>query len=305
MRVASIDIGTNSVLATVAELSDDGTLRPVWQGISEPRLGEGLSISGKISPDALRRTASAIETLVESARAMGAESMVAFGTQALRSASNGEAATNALSRAAGMQIELLDPSEEARLAFIGATADLHSAERNIVVDIGGGSTEIAWGRSRPERFVSLPIGAVTLSESCHAQPPLSEAARSALRKRIDEELRNIPNDAIADRIVGVGGTITTLATLFLELESYLPERVHGSIIPTKWMRSTMEWFEKRSIDEIAARIPFAKKRAAILPAGTAIALALLDHMKSNNIVASDHGARWGMLITRFGNRSAK
>jgi len=299
VRVASIDIGTNSVLLTVAETSSKGGLKPVWNGISEPRLGEGVDASGKISDGPLDRTAKAVVFFAAKARAMGVETIIAFGTQALRTASNGIEAADKLSCAVGTKVELLDPEEEARFAFIGATSDMSHNKPTTVVDIGGGSTEIAWGVSEPTGFVSLPIGALVLTESCGALPPISDRALRALRDRIDSVVRAIPSAASGNRIVGVGGTITTLAALYMGLEEYSSERIHGVTVSAEWIRSAMKGFEEMGIEDITARIPFAGKRAKILPSGTAIAYAILEHLHASDIIVSDHGARWGIIVSKF------
>jgi len=282
---------------TVVEISPDGNLLPIMTQIEEPRLGEGIETDGKISRDGFERALFCLRKFIESAREAGAEEIFAFGTQAFRKADNGTRIAEELSRA-GANIEILSPEEEARYAFIGATADLPCGVK-CIVDIGGGSTEIVWGTASPEGYFSLPIGALTLTEKFSARQPLTPKTLANIRNATYSALEQIPREALSGPLVGVGGTITTLAGMFLGSEEYSPNVVHGSMLPADWIRDMSATFPRMTIRELESSIPFAPSRAEIISAGTIIADEVLSRADADGLRVSDRGARWGILISRI------
>lgn len=216
MRVAAIDVGTNTVLCTIADL-DAGSIRVVAERASIPRLGEGVDRTRRLSPEATRRTLACLEELAELARSQGVTQLVAAGTSALRDAGGGEDFVREASRILGAKLRVLDGAEEARLTFEGATWELALTGRVCVVDIGGGSTEIVEGHLDEhtrgiDRAVSLDIGSVRLFERWVRHDPPTAAELERVRSEMREALSPLPAAPPA-KLIGVAGTVTTLVSL--------------------------------------------------------------------------------------------
>src|SRR5436305_13521386 len=163
MRVGVVDVGTNSVRVLVAD-GEDGTLTDLERDLTITRLGEGVDRDRRVGPEPLRRTVAAIAGYVERCRAREAEAVRIIATSAVRDAANREDFLQAVRRATGIEPVILTGEQEAQLGFLGATMDVNAPAPYLVVDIGGGSTELVRGTTEAERFISLDIGSVRLSE---------------------------------------------------------------------------------------------------------------------------------------------
>jgi len=267
----------------------------VFNGIREPRLGEGISKTGSISKNALSRTVAAILELNKIAERKGAERIIGFGTEVFRRADNGESVAREIGRVIGSKISILPPEMEAQLAFRGAMINLERESANLVIDIGGGSTELARGNDSPAITKSYPIGAVVAEEICGAVPPIDESSINCLFSLIEDRIDSNLNSERINRIVGVGGTITTLAAIKLGLDEYMSECIHGSILTTEWLESFFDEMSRKTIRDIERLIPFAPKRADILLPGTAILIHILNSLNFGQITVSDRGARWAII----------
>ena len=301
MRIASIDIGTNSVLLLIADISDDGSIVHIHSDISEPRLGENLTSSDLIMEKPLARTAEAVRNFAKLAIKMGSEKIIPFGTEVFRRAKNGSDSAEFISNSINLPLRILSPEEEARYAFVGALSGLSVSEKNAVIDVGGGSSEIAWGKDLPEGFISLPFGAVIVAEKCPAFPPFNNAVKERVFDWMKNERDNIPLLDSDMRVVAVGGTITTLAGISLSLDKYVPEKIHGHILTKKKIEKIFEEMYLLDADSIALKIPFAPNRADIILAGTAIYLYLMDVLHAESLTVSDRGPRWGIIISELTN----
>ncbi len=294
MRVASLDIGTNSIILTLAEIDSRGAIEAEATFIEEPRLGEGLARTGEISTEALTRAISVLMRFVETAREFRSQIVIAFGTEVFRRAENGREAISRIALQTGVEVKILSPEEEARYAFLGATGEFRDNQPRLVFDIGGASTELIWGTGSPRGYISLPIGAMVLSERFPA--PLDRAVFCELNETIDRELDKVPSEAFeVESAVGVGGTITTLSAMFLGLESYIPERVHGSVLPGEWLSRNTDEIIAMPAEELRRRLPFAPRRADILPAGALIVRKILERGGFGEVLVSDRGGRFGAI----------
>jgi exopolyphosphatase/guanosine-5'-triphosphate,3'-diphosphate pyrophosphatase len=233
-RVAAVDIGTNSTRLLVADVEGQGAdaqLRPVERLMRITRLGAGVDADRTLRSDAIERTVAVLREYGETIERLGATRVRAAATSASRDARNREEffepATEALR---GVRPELLSGDEEAALSFLGATAGLHEPTPYLVVDVGGGSTEFVVGTDKPEGLISIDIGCVRLTEQfLHGDPPEAEElsnAVSAVRDYLADVGREVPGIAGASTLVGLAGTVTTLAAIELGLQTYDPEAVH-------------------------------------------------------------------------------
>jgi exopolyphosphatase / guanosine-5'-triphosphate,3'-diphosphate pyrophosphatase len=238
MRIAVADLGTNSTRLLVADVSPDGALTQLERRTEVTRLGEGVDASGRLAPEAMERVYAALaryREIADAAGAAGAERSIAVATSAVRDAENGAELADHIRTRLGFDVRIVDGEEEARLTFLGATAGRTPGGRTgetVVIDIGGGSTELVAGRpGEPPAFhVSTQLGSVRQTERHLAHDPprheeleaLAREAREILAAAVPESVRASVGSGIA-----VAGTPTSLAAIDQRLDPYDPERVHG------------------------------------------------------------------------------
>jgi exopolyphosphatase/guanosine-5'-triphosphate,3'-diphosphate pyrophosphatase len=295
-RFAAIDIGTNSVLLTVAE-QVGGTLRPILERAEITRLGEGTAASGQLSQDGIARTLAVLAEYAESARALGAERTATVATSAARDASNGAEFLEQARRTTGLELEIIAGSREAELSFQAAVADFGAPGRALlVVDIGGGSTEFAFGTNGPPSFhASIDIGAVRLTERYVASDPPSAWERAAVRDSIDRALEHLPPAPAGSELVALAGTATTLATLSLRLAAFDSARVHGAKLSRHQIHSLCERLWGMPLFERLALPGLQPGRADVIPVGAEILERIMGRFGFVTVTISDRGVRWGLL----------
>lgn len=232
--VASVDCGTNSTRLLVARPCEGGGLEALERLNVITRLGAGVDASGLLAPEAVERTVDVLRRFRQVMEHHHAVRVAASATSAARDASNREDFLLTAEQVLGARPRLLDGEDEARLAFLGATAELDSGDGPyLVVDIGGGSTELSVGQGggRPaEGALSVDVGSVRLSERyLHHDPPRAEelsAALSVTEAHLAEAALALPAARGASRLVGLAGTITTVAAVEIGLATYDRERIH-------------------------------------------------------------------------------
>jgi exopolyphosphatase/guanosine-5'-triphosphate,3'-diphosphate pyrophosphatase len=278
MRIAVADMGTNSTRLLVADVTADGTLTQLERHTEVTRLGEGVDASGRLSPAAADRVCSALERYREIAATAGAEQTLAVATSAVREAENGTELADRV-RALGFDIRVIDGEEEARLTFLGATSHRpgveHSHAPTLVIDIGGGSTELVTGRPghAPGFHVSTRLGSVRQTERhLHSNPPrhseleaLAEEAREILSAAAPEEIRSGVATGIA-----VAGTPTSLAAIDQELVPYDPERVDGYVLDLAVVERMLAMLALLPVDQRREVKGLHPERAPTIVAGVAI-----------------------------------
>ncbi|MBM3674440.1 MAG: Ppx/GppA family phosphatase [Actinobacteria bacterium] len=234
MRVAAIDIGTNSTRLLVAEVaSRDGVLRTLDRHMTITRLGEGVDSSRRLAPAAIERTLAALRAYREVIDAIGGvERVRAIATSAARDAQNRDDFFGPAAGVLGVDLELLSGEEEAELSFLGATTGLSGIAEPpyLVVDIGGGSTEFVVGTDRPEGLRSVDLGCVRCTEAwLHADPPSAEELSQAVhvvREHLADVRREVPGVKDARTLIGLAGTVSTFAAVEQGLERYDHDRIH-------------------------------------------------------------------------------
>jgi exopolyphosphatase/guanosine-5'-triphosphate,3'-diphosphate pyrophosphatase len=303
-RVATIDIGTNTTLLLVAEASG-GTISVLEDRATITRLGRGIGKNGGLGQEGIDRTLAALSGYAVLARVHEAP-IFAIGTEALRRAPN---AADFLCRAAALldtPVEVIDGEREAALTFLAARHSFPeaAAQPMVVVDIGGGSTEIVVARrGAVDSCRSLPLGSVRLTERhIHHDPPLADEI-AAVRAEVADQLTETPFPSESDQacLVGVAGTVTTLAAMEQDLASYDPALVHG-------YRLTMPALE-RQIDRLLTSTQGQREamagldplRADVILSGAIILCEIARRVGSTNVLVSDRGIRWGLLHEKLGN----
>jgi exopolyphosphatase / guanosine-5'-triphosphate,3'-diphosphate pyrophosphatase len=232
-RLGAIDIGTNSVRLLVAEVDGGGetaALKPLDRRMIITRLGQGVDESRRLNPEAISRTLDALREYRGALDELGVERARATATSAARDATNRDDFFRPAAEVLHFEPELLPGREEARLSFLGATARLDEPAPYLIVDIGGGSTEFVVGTHEPEGLISVDTGSVRITEHyLHSDPPapeeLSEAV-SVVRAHLSDVERETPAVRDAAALVGLAGTITTVAAIELGLTEYDRDKIH-------------------------------------------------------------------------------
>lgn len=240
-RVAAIDCGTNTVRLLIADVFPGvGTTSEVVRTATVTRLGQGVDRTGRLDPDALSRTLAAVREFAELIEANDVERVRFVATSATRDAENSAQFTDAVEAILGITPEVIDGQEEAALSFVGAVsvvAERHPAPY-VVVDLGGGSTELVMGEEAPTAAISLDVGSVRLHERhLHSDPPTLveiDAAAADVRAALDRAAAVIPLGRTAT-LIGVAGTITTVTAHAQDLPAYQRERIDGVVLPAATM----------------------------------------------------------------------
>jgi exopolyphosphatase / guanosine-5'-triphosphate,3'-diphosphate pyrophosphatase len=305
MRVASIDIGTNSVLLLVAERKRDGSVVPVLERATITRLGEGVDRTRTLLPAAVERTLACLAAYAEDIREASVDRIEIVGTSAMRDAAGGDDFRERAAQLIGVEPRVISGEEEASLTFMGALSGLPYRGEITVFDIGGGSTELivgAWdGRLAESVFsVSLDIGSVRLTERFLASDPPDQDELDALTAHVDGVLAELPAQA-KGLLVGVAGTVTTLAAYAHEIAPYDAERVHGSVLGRHALEAALRDLSRCTVAERRRLTAIDEKRADVIVAGAVIASRILDWADRDSLVVSDRGVRWGLALRALGS----
>jgi exopolyphosphatase/guanosine-5'-triphosphate,3'-diphosphate pyrophosphatase len=298
MRIATIDIGTNCVLLLVAE-TEGGALRPVIERATITRLGEGVDRNRRLLPEACERTLACLSDYGRTLRELGVAHLDAVGTSAMRDAAGGEQFVARATDALGVAPRVIDGNEEARLTFAGALSGLPVSGKEMVFDIGGGSTEIVVGECGPggraiASAVSLDIGSVRLFERHVRRDPPTLDELQNVERDIASALSGAPKPEPGATLVGVAGTVTQLAALDLELTQYDAARVHGSRLALSAVDRLATQLASQSVAGRRALPGMEPARADVIVVGSAIARAVLHWSHAEELIVSDRGVRWGL-----------
>jgi exopolyphosphatase/guanosine-5'-triphosphate,3'-diphosphate pyrophosphatase len=288
MRVAAVDLGTNSTRLLVADVGD-GRVDELVRETRITRLGEGVDHRRRLLPVPIARVRNVLTDYRREAEALGVERTLAIATSAIRDAENGEAFLGEVEWSYGFDTRLLTGHEEAQLTYRGVAAARPLDGNALIVDIGGGSTElIAAGADEVRFHDSLDIGCVRLTERfLHGDPPteaeLAECA-GAVRALLAER---VPDDVRASAAIGVAGTITSLAALDLRLGEYDAERVHGHVLSRRAIDEQLALLASVALDARRRIRPLEPERAPVIVAGVVILGEVLDHFGLDAIEASE------------------
>jgi exopolyphosphatase/guanosine-5'-triphosphate,3'-diphosphate pyrophosphatase len=304
-RFAVLDVGTNSVKFHLAERGDDGGWRTLADRAEITRLGEGLDETGRLGDAAIERTHTAILGMVDEADRHAVDAIAAVGTAALRIADNPGAFIDPLQARCGVQVEVLPGDEEARLAYLGATAELGpSSGTRVVFDTGGGSSQFTFGSAGriDERF-SLDVGAVRFTERFGLAGPVSQATVHEALEAIATELARIERRPGPEVVVGMGGAVTNLTAVKHGLVDYDPEIVQGTVLDRDEIDRQIELYRTRTTDERRALAGLQPNRAEVILAGACIVRTVLALLGAESLTVSDRGLRHGLLAERFARPS--
>ncbi|MBG6054803.1 exopolyphosphatase/guanosine-5'-triphosphate,3'-diphosphate pyrophosphatase [Salinibacterium sp. CAN_S4] len=282
-RVAAFDCGTNSIRLLIADLDGRGGLSDVVRTLQLVRLGEGVDRTGRFGAEALVRTLTAVRDYAELCREHEVERIRFVATSATRDAANRAEFTDTVEAILGVPAEVIAGTEEAELSFRGALTSLDAADgaQHLVVDLGGGSTELVLGRNMPTSAYSMDIGCVRLTERHGHSDPALLAELASIRRDVDSAL-DIAGQTVdlsqPTEVVGVAGTVTTVTALALGLDRYDPVAINGSRLPLGAVLDACDTLSRMPRAERAA-LPFMHPgRVDVIVAGAVIWSAVLQRV---------------------------
>ncbi|MCB0410915.1 MAG: Ppx/GppA family phosphatase [Bdellovibrionales bacterium] len=295
MKVAALDLGSNTFLLLLCEFRN-GELSQVFRDETEVvRLAQGVDKTQRFSEEALGRAEECLARYAELIQEFKAEKVLAVATSAARDAQNKQDFLAILNRH-NIPLKIIEGSIEAQLTFQGATFDQNPHIPFVVVDVGGGSTEIIGGHGKKAEGVSVNVGSVRLTERILSQPPHTEKELRALRKTITEELeKNLSNISFpeAAKIIGVAGTPTTLACLEKKI-SFDESQIHGHVIKSAEISQWVERLSQMGISDRDQLPGMPPRRSDVLVAGAAILEGVLKYLGQEELTVSTKGVRYGL-----------
>lgn len=289
MTVAAIDIGTNSVRLLI----EDEHGQQLVRHMRITRLGQGVDETGVLHPDAIARTVAVLAEYRADLTRYAVERVRATATSAARDAKNSADFFAQAAAALGRMPELITGEEEARLSFRGATERLpgNHVGPYLVIDIGGGSTEFVLGERTPEALVSVPLGCVRMTERhLHHDPPNADELRACeedVRRVLEAQVRPVIALARAQTVVGLAGTVTSLAMMALGLTEYDPTRSHGHRLERATVRALFQHLAEVDLETRRGML-VEQKRADVIVGGAAVLCAIMDAFEFDSLVVSEH-----------------
>lgn len=311
MILAGIDIGTNTLRLLIAEAGPD-YFRELFSDRRITRLGQDLDRTGNISPGAAERTLAALLDFSGQIRRHAALQSAAIGTSALRNASNSSAFIHAVRKRTGLDIAIITGDEEARLTLLGVARALPNGllrakdgafRSSLIIDIGGGSTEIIKTRAGAAPVMtSLPLGAVYLTERFIRHDPPSSGELAALRSAVGESLdrqAGMVRPDPAGAFIGTAGTITTLAAIDLGLGAYDPDRINRHVLSREFIDDLVRKLGVYTIEERKKIRGIEQGREDIILAGAVIAQEIMKRSGHVSMIVSDEGLREGIVLDLY------
>ncbi len=293
MRIAGIDIGTNTILMMIAENGKSG-IRIIRDEHSIARLGEKTDESGEISHAAIDRAANILQSYRNICNEENVDVILPAATSAMRDAKNNKYVKSELERIISSEIRLIDGEEEARLSFLGTVEDTDEAS---VIDIGGGSTEFISGKNREVSFrKSIDIGSVRITERFFKNPVPLDLEISEAESFIKSEFKKYLSDFNAGgRFYAVAGTPTTIAAAVLKLDDFKREKINLYNLSIDDINTMKYKFLKMTPEEITNQYNIHPMRADVIAAGAVILSESMQYLRKNSCIVSTMGLRYGII----------
>ncbi|MFE7411966.1 Ppx/GppA phosphatase family protein [Streptomyces laurentii] len=300
-RVAGIDCGTNSIRLLVADVHPEtGELIELDRRMTIVRLGQGVDRTGRLAPEALERTFAACRAYAAVVKELGAERLRFVATSASRDAENRDEFVRGVVGILGVEPEVITGDQEAEFSFTGATGELPGDDRRLVVDIGGGSTEFVVGVRHVEAARSVDIGCVRLTERhVRHDPPTADeiaAIRADVRAAMDLAAENVPLTE-AGTLVGLAGSVTTVAAIALGLPEYDSTKVHHSRISRARVDEVVARLLGSTHDERAAIPVIHPGRVDVIVAGALVLAEIMERTGAAEVVVSEHDILDGIALS--------
>ncbi|UNC90713.1 Ppx/GppA phosphatase family protein [Candidatus Contubernalis alkaliaceticus] len=297
MYFAVMDLGTNSVRLLIARKAPQGNYIPCYCSNEITRLGEGTAKQGELKGEAVERTLEIVNNYLQVIKEHQANLTVVMATSAVREARNREILIDRLKKETGVNLTVLSGVQEAELSYLGVINTIVPTEKPLIFDLGGGSTELIWQQGEQLKFKSLKLGVVRLTEAFIASdPPGVEEVR-----KVEQYTRNLIYPVKAEmkeefkQLIGVGGTITSLASIKQELKVYDSTKVHGFILTVKEISDILTRLCSVKEEDRQKFIGLQPQRADVIVAGTAIILAFMKQLHFHQVMVSEGDLLLGAL----------
>jgi exopolyphosphatase/guanosine-5'-triphosphate,3'-diphosphate pyrophosphatase len=299
-RVASIDIGTNTILLLIAEVYQ-GKLKTLLDRETIVRLGEGVQNTGVLSEGAMERGSRTMEGYLRECREMNVEKIFAVGTSALREARNTDQFLAMVKENLHLSIEVISGEEEASLSFLAVERDIKNNEKlTLVVDVGGGSTELVLGKGDTIlQWRSFPLGIVRFSETFFFSDPVTEKEWNSMAEEIRKQLLGFPFPKATLSMISIGGTGTALASVELGLEKFIPEKIHRFVLTREALKNQLFLYRSKTVEERKTIKGLPSARADVILAGGTILYLIMEASGSSSFMVSTHGIRYGLLYKKL------
>lgn len=293
-RYATIDIGTNSILMLIAEKDESSGFKVIRDEHSLARLGQGIGLNNKnILPEARERAERILRRYKEICIEMNVSEIYAVATSAMRDAENRDEIKHTFSSILNSEIQVISGEKEAKYSFTGAVED---ERESVVIDIGGGSTEIIFGNlSEIKNRKSLQIGAVRLTETFFQKHPPRKNALEKASSQINEALQDLTAVENYENVYAVAGTPTTLVGIMQNLRDFDRDYIQGYKMNITDIRNIFDSFCKMTVEDIINIYGVKPARADVITAGTLILIKILEYINSDYCIASTKGLRYGMM----------
>jgi len=300
-KIASIDIGSNTVRFLILESMGNQDFKVVTSKREITRLGEGMDTQGKLADHRIQATLKVLSRFRKISMENGDPPLFAVATSAVREASNGEEFIGLAKIETGIDIKIIPWEEEARLTLEGVFWKLpHENKKTMILDIGGGSTEFILSEGKNIKgFCSTALGVVRLTEKFITQHPVYEKEFLNLKNYLEIELQGVKKGLSAfspERLIGTAGTVTTLAALKKNIYPYDPEKIHGSFISHQETESILGNLKEKSINQRLLLKPLERGREDLIISGTAIVLATMRTFGCDILTVSEYSLREGIIL---------
>jgi exopolyphosphatase/guanosine-5'-triphosphate,3'-diphosphate pyrophosphatase len=301
-RYATIDIGTNTILLLVGTVTPQRTLQVVLDIEETTRLGRGLQKRGVLDPQGVRKSITVLKRFVSICHREGVKELVAIGTNPLRVAADTKEFIQLVKKECGISVRVIAAKEEAYLSFLAAQRDPLIPRNALVLDVGGGSTEYIFRQEgNPLHLletISLPMGAVNLTEKFLSTDPPFYSELTKLQREIKKNLNRLP-PSIEEEVVGIGGTAVTLGSIYLGLEEFNREKIHGLRLSIDDISTQVRELQSKDITDRKKIRGLPQDRADIILAGAMIILLSMERLERDVLYISCHGLRYGLFYQRF------
>jgi exopolyphosphatase/guanosine-5'-triphosphate,3'-diphosphate pyrophosphatase len=303
-RYAAIDIGSNTILLLIGQITPQGGFEKVMDNGETTRLGRGLQRGGKLDPVSVKKSIAALKRLRCLCDQEGVLEIACVGTNALRMAKDADAFIRLVDKECNISPRVISEEEEARLSYLSVQKDPLMPQDAVVMDVGGGSTEYIFRRKEGPadqlHTISLPLGAVGLTEQFVLHDPPSHDVVKKLRDEIDKTLLRIPSP-VTGELVGIGGTAVTLGTIHQGLDEFDWKKVHGLHLTINELRGQIKELHEKDLAKRKQIKGLPPDRADIILAGAMIILATMERLQKDTLHISSHGLRYGLFYQRFMN----
>ena len=298
MKIGTIDIGTNSMRLLIADYNN-GKIENRKKYINTTRIGQGVDKEGYISEEALQRNINALEEFANICKVEECQAIYCMGTSALRDSKNGNIFVDRAKQKTNINVEIISGNEESNLGFMGVLEGLDTDEQILVIDIGGGSTEFIVGDREGIKFAkSENVGALRMTEKFLAKDPIDTNEFSSMSKFIYGEIKDtidyIKSKQIK-KLVGIGGTITSLSAMNQELEVYSMEKIHNSEVSIKNIKDILQNLKQMTLNDKKTLKGLQPKRADIITAGVEILNIIMENLEIEKIIVSEYDNLEGLM----------